>query len=399
MRDEIRRNLRVGMLVAAATAVLAVTILTIGERRQLFIRHTRYFTTFSNVLGLKPGAPVNLDGVTVGFVRSIELGTHPSEQRITVWFAINVEYTERIRTDTRASIKTIGLLGDKYLELSGGTPGTARVLEGGMVQGQDPAELTRFLAGGEDLMDNLLGISSSLRVILHRVEAGEGLIGELTQTPDSGAKVVDRITSALIQLEAVLAQVNQGQGVVGRLVADEELADRLLGELDQGVGALRQMAEALRDDLSRTDTAYAGLLRDPEGAKLVGEAVRALHDASEALAVVAGELASGEGTLPRLIQDEEFAADFLDELAELVRSLRSAAQKLDRGEGSAGAFINDPHLYEDLENVVRGVKSSKTLSWLIRNRREAGERVAAEELEEAAAAAGESSFPDEMGGM
>jgi len=102
MRDETRRNLRVGMLVVAATAVLAVAILTIGERRQLFTRHTRYVTTFSNVRGLKADAPVKLDGVIVGFVRSIELGAHPSEQRITVWFAVNVMYTERIRADTRA---------------------------------------------------------------------------------------------------------------------------------------------------------------------------------------------------------------------------------------------------------------------------------------------------------
>jgi len=398
MRDETRRNLRVGMLVVAATAVLAVAILTIGERRQLFTRHTRYVTTFSNVRGLKADAPVKLDGVIVGFVRSIELGAHPSEQRITVWFAVNVMYTERIRADTRASIKTIGLLGDKYLELSGGTPGTERILEGAMVQGQDPAELTRFLAGGEDLMDNLLGISSSLRVILRRVEAGEGLMGELTVAPESGVKIVDMIAEALKQLEATLLEVNEGNGVVGRLITDERLADSLLGELDEGVGALRQVATALRDDLARDDTAYSSLLRDPEGARLVGEALRALHDASEALAVVVGELATGDGTLPRLIQDKEFADDFLDELGELVRSLRSAAEKLDRGEGSVGAFINDPQLYEDLENVVRGVRSSKTLSWLIRNRREAGERVAAQEAEEAAGA-DSTTVPDELGGM
>jgi len=247
-------------------------------------------------------------------------------------------------------------------------------------------------------MDNLLGISSSLRVILRRVEAGEGLMGELTVAPESGVKIVDMIAEALKQLEATLLEVNEGNGVVGRLITDERLADSLLGELDEGVGALRQVATALRDDLARDDTAYSSLLRDPEGARLVGEALRALHDASEALAVVVGELATGDGTLPRLIQDKEFADDFLDELGELVRSLRSAAEKLDRGEGSVGAFINDPQLYEDLENVVRGVRSSKTLSWLIRNRREAGERVAAQEAEEAAGA-DSTTVPDELGGM
>ena len=69
-----------------------------------------------------------------------------------------------------------------------------------------------------------------------------------------------------------------------------------------------------------------------------------------------------------------------------MENLRSATEKLDRGDGTAGALINDPQVYQDLENVVRGVRSSKVVSWFIRNRRKKGEKVAAREAEEAAAA-------------
>ena len=79
------------------------------------------------------------------------------------------------------------------------------------------------------------------------------------------------------------------------------------------------------------------------------------------------------------MQDEDFAKDFLDDLHGLIKGLRSAADKLDQGQGTAGAFINDPQLYEDMENVVRGVKSSKVLSWFIRNRRKQGEKTEARE--------------------
>ncbi len=61
--------------------------------------------------------------------------------------------------------------------------------------------------------------------------------------------------------------------------------------------------------------------------------------------------------------------------------MRSISEKLDQGTGTAGAFINDPQMYKDLENVVRGVKESSIVSWFIRNRRERGEEVAAEELQ------------------
>ena len=73
MRDETRRNLRVGALTVVAVAVLAVAIFTMGNRRQLFTRHTRYVTTFNNITGLQVGAPVRLSGVDVGFVERIEL--------------------------------------------------------------------------------------------------------------------------------------------------------------------------------------------------------------------------------------------------------------------------------------------------------------------------------------
>jgi hypothetical protein len=64
-------------------------------------------------------------------------------------------------------------------------------------------------------------------------------------------------------------------------------------------------------------------------------------------------------------------------------------QKLDEGEGTAGAFINDPLLYQDLENVVRGVENSAVTSWFIRNRRKSGEKSEAAEQAPAPAAGAE----------
>ena len=379
MRDSTRRNLRVGMLTVLAMAALGVAIFTIGKRQQLFMRHTHYYTTFSNVMGLQKGAPVNLDGVTVGFVERIVLPTDPTNQRIRVEFTVQADYTERIRTDTKAYIKTIGLLGDKYLELQGGSPEASRALEGGYIPGQDPAEVTRFLASGEDLMDNLLAISSSLRVILERVEAGEGLLGQLTVNPENEQPIGDRLRHTVITLNRILDRIDRGEGLVGRLVSDDASGKAILEDIRASNAAVRAVAETIRRDLSREDTAWAGVMRDPDGRRLVGETLQSLHDASQALAAASRELASGEGTLPRLLRDREYAGDFLTDLAQLVEHLRSVLEKIDRGEGTAGAFINDPEMYKDLENVVRGVKHSRILSWFIRNRRKAGEKVLARE--------------------
>lgn len=375
MRDETKRDLRVGALTLAALAVLAVAILTIGQRQQIFARHTRYQTSFANVTGLRTGAAVRLSGVDVGFVESIELPTEPDQVRIRVRFSVDADYTERVREDSEVSIKTIGLLGDKYLEVRAGSPQAQRILEGGQVRGRDPAEVEEFVASGEDLIENLISISASLKVILHRIEAGEGLLGELTKTPEEGEPFSVVAQSTVLELRAILQKVNAGEGLLGRMISDPALGD----EFAATAHSLQATGATIAADLERTDSAYAVLFRDPEAAALLRETIGAIRDASEAMAAAFEELSTGQGTLPRLMQDKEYADEFLDDLQALTRHLRSVMQKLDEGEGTAGAFINDPQLYQDLENVVRGVENSAVTSWFIRNRRKSGEQSQAEE--------------------
>lgn len=382
MRDETKRDLRVGALTLAALALLAVAILTIGQRQQIFVRHTRYQTLFTNVTGLQTGAAVRLSGVDVGFVEAIELPTDPEQNRITVHFSVDADYTERIREDSEVSIKTIGLLGDKYLEVRAGSSAAARVLEGGRVRGRDPAEVAEFVASGEDLIENLISISTSLKVILHRIEAGEGLLGELTRSPEGEKAFSDVARSTVTELRDIMQKVNAGEGLLGRMITDRALADEVIAAAQ----SLQASGATITADLERTDSAYAVLFRDPEAAALLRETISAVRDASEAMAAAFEELSTGQGTLPRLMQDKEYADDFLDDLQALTSHLRSVMEKLDKGDGTAGAFLNDPLLYQDLENVVRGVEKSAVTSWFIRNRRKSGEKSqAAEEAQTQAA--------------
>lgn len=382
MRNENKRNLRVGLLVIAALTLVAVTILMVGNRRQLFVRHTRYTTSFVNVTGLERGSPVKLNGVTVGFIENIELPPGAQQPRIEILFTLDSRYTERVRTNSRVSIKSMGILGDKYIEMTSGSPGQERILEGGIVPGRDSAELSQFVATGGDLLQNLIAISVSLKTILGRIEAGEGLLGELTRTPDSGTHLSESLTTTVTTLGSILSKIERGEGLLGRMVSEESGSGEILDELKASSRSIHRITTQVAIDIERHDTAYAALLRDPEGRRRLTDAIDALQTAAAAIGAVAQEIATGEGTLPRLMQDKEFADDFLDDLHGLVASLHSAAEKLDLGEGTAGAFINDEQLYRDLEDVVRGVKDSKVTSWFIRNKREKGEEARLEDTKD-----------------
>ncbi len=377
-----RSNIRVGLFVFVALVILALTVLAIGKRQQLFQKHNRYYSTFTNVRGLQEGAPVNLNGVKVGFVEDVSLPTDPSEVETRVEFRVDSNYAQRIREDTRATIQTIGLLGDKYVELTGGSLDVPPAKPGGPVPGHDPAQLQEFIAGGEDVMENLLAISSSLRVILQRVEAGEGIFGQLTKDPDDGERLSETVRDTVETMQRIAHRIDRGEGLLGRLVSDDAAGAAIVRNLAVTASAAREVASTVADDVTSGSGAWATLFRDPEARELITESIEALNQGSRALATVATELSAGSGTIPRLMADEGYADQFLDDLADLVESLRRITAALDDGTGTAGAFLHDPQLYRDLENVVRGVKRSRILSWFIRNRRQSGEEHQHEQTEE-----------------
>lgn len=377
-----RSNIRVGLFVFVALVILALTVLAIGKRQQLFQQHNRYYSTFTNVRGLQEGAPVNLNGVKVGFVEDVSLPTDPSEVETRVEFRVDSDYAQRIREDTRATIQTIGLLGDKYMELTGGSLDVPPAKPGGPVPGHDPAQLQEFIAGGEDVMENLLAISSSLRVILQRVEAGEGIFGQLTKDPDDGERLSETVRDTVETMQRIAHRIDRGEGLLGRLVSDDAAGAAIVHDLAVTASAAREVASTVAEDVTSESGAWAVLFRDPKARELITQSIEALDQGSRALATVATELSGGSGTIPRLMADEGYADQFLDDLADLVENLRKITAALDDGTGTAGAFLHDPQLYRDLENVVRGVKRSRILSWFIRNRREAGEEHQHEQTEQ-----------------
>ena len=370
------RRLRVGLFTAALLAVLAIVILTLGGKQGLFERHVEYRARFEHVGGLVPGAAVWLNGVVVGAVSDVELPTDPNRREISVSFRIRAGLAERVRADSTVRIRTLGLLGDRYLEVSSGSPSKPELPPGSVVPSVEPTDVAQVLSQGGDAMTNVLAISSSLRRILDRVERGEGVLGELTTSPESGRRVVERLSSVLDQVDVLLAGVRAGKGVVGKLFTDEKLQDQLTEDLAGFAHSARRVTESLARDLQRDDSVVGELLRDPQGRERLQKVLDGLAQAAAATSAVGRELTEGQGTLPRLVHDEEFARTFLWNLSVLTDQLRSVAEKLDHGQGSAAQLINDPTLVRSLENVVRGVQDSKVATWFIRSKEKAGERVA-----------------------
>jgi phospholipid/cholesterol/gamma-HCH transport system substrate-binding protein len=346
------RAARVGAVVLAAMAVFAVGIFLIGRENNLFSRKYHYYVDLQSVSGIKPGNPVELDGVIVGAVHQVILPRNPKRKFIRVWLAVDRSYGQRIRADSLVRIRTLGLLGDKFLELNSGSPALPVVPDDGLI------------ASGTDVMDNVSTISYQLKNILARVDRGQGLLGELTSDSESSRRLKANIFATLDTIQRVANKVDTGPGPLPRLLNDRQLADSLAESVANLHGVLASVQNG--------PGLLPGLLNDPQTRQDYEQTVASLRKVAEDLQRFSAELDNGKGLVPRLVKDEAYGREVTDNLRQFVERLNGVSEKLTTGNGTAAKLINDPQVYDAVNDILIGVNDSKLLRWLIRNRQKAG---------------------------
>jgi phospholipid/cholesterol/gamma-HCH transport system substrate-binding protein len=355
---------RVGLLVLVAVAVLAFGVFLIGDQNNLFSRKNRYYIDFQSAGGLKQGNPVQLNGVDVGAVDRVILPTDPARKLIRVWITVDRAFAGRVRTDSRARIKTLGLLGDKFVEITSGSPGFPIVPSDGKVQAAPATNVDAILSSGEDVMDNVVTISHQLTNILARMERGEGLLGQLTSnTPDS-LRMRRSLVGTFESFERIASTVENGDGPLPRLLNDRELADRLA----RAVVSL----EAVTASVQNGPGLLPGLLNDPATRQSFDTTLATLNQVARDLQAFTADLESSEALLPRLVKDEQYGREITEEVRQFVERLNTVSERLISGEGTAAKLINDPQIYRAVNDILIGVNESWMLRWLIRNRQKAG---------------------------
>lgn len=386
---------RVGLLILIAFGVLAAGVFLIGEKNNLFSRKMRYYVEFNSVSGLKPGNPVQLNGVDVGTVSEVVLPQNPNEVGIQVWITVDNKYAARIRGPviadgppgsraaaggSQARIKTLGLLGDKFIELSTGRPEFPAIPNEGEIPAAQPTNVDALMASGEDVMDNVVEISASLSTILARMERGEGLLGELTTNSEAGGRLRSSLVGTTESLERIATMVENGKGPIGRLLNDKAMADQLANSLDSFEALLAQ---------AQTGPGLApALLNDPAMKTSFQDTLAQLNQVARDVQGMTADLETSQALLPRLLKDEEYGREITGEVETVVKRLSEASRLLTEGEGSVPKLLNDPQVYDAVNDIMIGVNESRILRWLIRNRQKKGIEKRYEETREGMEAQG-----------
>lgn len=291
--SERKRELIVGVFVLAAVAAGMVMIVLLGAEQRIFEKRFQVKAIFGDVSGLRAGAPVFVAGVNVGSVERLRFvpvesaqpiseAIGPTEKpeelsrvaKVEVVMSVEERFREQIRRDSIATIASVGLLGDKSVEIAVGSSSEPAIEPGAVLRSQDPLTLTQIIDQIEPIrskLDKILGdIASatgslsgddaplgrsleSISNILAKIDSGEGTLGRLVNSPEveedlratlvdarellvSAQGAVEQIRAATTELPATMSSV--------RKVADE------VADLSETIGESAQRFPQIVADLS-----------------------------------------------------------------------------------------------------------------------------------------------------
>ncbi len=320
---------KVGILLLVALAVGMAAIFLVGDRRNLFSRKNDYYIRLDSVSGLQPGSNVQLDGVGVGSIAAIDLSEDVQQNQIGIRVRIEARFAARIREDSMARIRTLGLLGDKYIEISSGSPKFPEVQEGGDIGTAPTTDVDRLRASGEDLVNNVTRITEQLTTILGRMERGEGILGELTKDVEPNRKVTTEFIATLDSIRGMFDDFREGDGPLPRLLNDRTLGDKLEGTVTR--------LDSLLAKTESGEGALSMLLTDSEQRQRLERSLASIERTTANLESVTNSLQEERALLPKLLGDEAYGEKLTSELAVAGREPQSGRREARPRHGLGGA--------------------------------------------------------------
>jgi phospholipid/cholesterol/gamma-HCH transport system substrate-binding protein len=330
-RKEIQwSQLRVGALVVSAIAVLVVLIfLMSGSSGGLFSHKLALRSYFSNAAGVKVGAPVTLEGVTIGNVTHVRVIPARNPLPVEVSMQVGEEYISALHANTTASIAQAGVLGDSFVDLSSAHAFGPPPAQNAELNTTGSPSIQDVIRTSEDSIAEVTSLLKKTEMLIDTLNSRRGTMGQLINDPDLGKK----ITAIASDLQTITSAISQGKGSLGKLVNDDTLyaransavdrLDKITTALDEGKGSAGKF---LKDD------------------SLYNNMNAAVANTNQLVA----EVNSGKGALGKLAKDPEFAAKLDDTVARLDSILKA----VDEGKGTMGQLVQNRSLYAHTDQAM-----------------------------------------------
>jgi phospholipid/cholesterol/gamma-HCH transport system substrate-binding protein len=245
----------IGLFLILGIGLFTAILFLIGNRHDIFGKHVEYYAEFSDVSGLPRGAQVRVAGIEAGEVKGIEIPASPAS-KFRLKLQVRSNARGMIRTNSLVSIKTEGLVGDKYVFIRQGTSAAAEAADGATLPSKEPFDLgaalekaAPLLDKSSALLDNLQGsvtdlhgrLDVALESVTKTVNHVDGLVTvvqpDIKKMAGNASQITDRIN-------AIVSDLNAGKGPIGLLLKDETTRKQLQATLSNAQQATSNLSEA-----------------------------------------------------------------------------------------------------------------------------------------------------------
>ncbi len=299
---------RLGMFFALAL-VVAVIVIELTGGASLFNRGHRLNAFFLNIQDLKEGDPVKMAGYTIGRVETIAL----DESRVRVTMRINKG--ETVRSDSRASVKFTGLLGQNFVSITFGSPNAPELVDNQVVETTELPDFGSLMAKLENLASGIENVTKTF--------SGEGFQGLMAPLADFIKENSPRLSATFDNLRNISGQIASGQGTVGQLVYDDAF-------------------------INNANTTVSNLNAE---FTLTANEVRELLSGANA---IVAEVREGRGTLGKLANDDALFND----AALMILNLREVVERINQGQGTVGRLVNDESFFRNIKMTLQKVEKA-----------------------------------------
>jgi phospholipid/cholesterol/gamma-HCH transport system substrate-binding protein len=330
-RKEIQwSQLKVGALVMVAVAILIFLIfLMSGSTGGLFARKLVLRTYFDNAGGLKSGAPVTLEGVTIGNVLRIQVVPSRNPFPVEVTMRIGQDFARELHTDSITVIAQAGVLGDSFVDITSKNATGPPPADRSELKSVDAPSIQEVVASSQEGIKKVSVLVGKLDTLIDALNSKQGTAGKLINDP----ALYEKLTRVMGNLETITRTMASGQGTLGMLIHDDTLYKRAESAIDR--------LNNITVELDEGKGTAGKLLKDDTLYKNLNSAVANTNE-------LVASINAGKGALGKLSRDPDFA----NKIDETVTSLDSLLKGINEGKGTLGQLAQNRSLYDHADQTM-----------------------------------------------
>ncbi|MFZ0732226.1 MAG: MlaD family protein [Candidatus Sulfotelmatobacter sp.] len=324
-------QLKVGITVIVASITLGILLFLMSGTTGLFTPRITLNSYFDNAEGLRPGAPVRLNGVDIGNVTAIRI-VHQKDKQLTpveVIMKISSKFERDVHRDSISSLETAGVLGETYIDIDSTESVGGPIQNGDTLPTQVHPDFNQVVRASQSTLENMDALIKRADRIMAFAESGKGSLGKLIYDPT----LYDRFSATVGDFQKIVEQVGNGEGSLGRLISRNDAYDKFLATLDK--------MNAVIDDIQAGKGTAGKILKDPSLYNNANDTIANIKKMTE-------DINAGKGTLGKLTKDEELA----NKIDTTITKLSELTTRLEAGQGTAGKLFKDETLYNNANDML-----------------------------------------------